>query len=138
MHRLVIISILIGLVIDYSIRLFGTQSYILISSANQCFCWLFIYHSYVYASIFACLSAAVVRILCVKYPMDYESLKVGAKIKSLLGEKQILRLVCTSRKSSATQIQINLLCSMLERELFNIWKHERAKNKDIEKFVLNY
>ena len=73
MQRLVISSILISLVTDYSIRLLGTQSYILISSAPYCFCWLFLYHSFVYASICACLSGAVVRFLCVKYPMEYHN-----------------------------------------------------------------
>ena len=73
MQRMCIISINTSLVIDYSIRLFGPQILIPISSATYSLCWLFCYQSLMYASICACLSAAVVRFLCVKYPLQYHN-----------------------------------------------------------------
>jgi hypothetical protein len=73
MQRIVIMSVQIATVIDYSIRLFTPQILISYSSANYCLGWLFIYQSFVYASICACLSAAVVRFLCVKFPLEYHN-----------------------------------------------------------------
>ena len=73
MQRMAIISIMIALVMDYSIRLFRPQTLLFMSKASYCFCVIFLYQALTYASICACLAAAVVRLFCVKYPLEFHN-----------------------------------------------------------------
>ena len=63
----------IGIIVDYGIRLYGPTSFSFISVDNYCGCWIMFYKSLFYATMGAYFAMAVIRLLCVAYPIEYHN-----------------------------------------------------------------
>ena len=64
------ILLTLGRVVDYYFRLYGAQPSTMTPSA-YCFCWLVYYRLLVYIFQTSHLSMAVIRWLCVKFPLQF-------------------------------------------------------------------
>ena len=75
-QRFAIISYIIGCVIDYWLRLYGLESFTFMSADTYCSCWIIFYKTIFYGCSMSLFSAAVIRFICVEYPIEYH-IKLG-------------------------------------------------------------
>ena len=64
---------LTGCPVDFGLRLFGEITFTFISMENYCACWMMFYKSMFYASMTSQLIIAVIRLICVKYSIEYHN-----------------------------------------------------------------
>ena len=73
MQRICIFTYVFGEAFDYTVRLYGPTEYRFISEFNYCLSWTFLYRCFMYGSMTSPFSAAMIRLACVKYPMEYHN-----------------------------------------------------------------
>ena len=76
---------MVGSPIDFWIRLYGPTTFTIISMDNYCSCWMIFYKSMFYVMCLCSLTIAVIRYICVAYPIEYHN-RSAEKVMLLCSE----------------------------------------------------
>ena len=67
---------MVGCATDFWIRLYRIESVIFLSMDNSCACWMIFYKGLFYAIMTSQFTVAVIRYICIKYPIEYHNRSV--------------------------------------------------------------
>ena len=64
---------MVGCVVDYGLRLYILESFTFLPAGTYCSCWIIFYKTLFYATSLSLFAAALVRLLCVEFPLEYHN-----------------------------------------------------------------
>ena len=73
MQRIVIICVPLSIVCDYTARLFVPQVVSSLPQDTYTLCWIFLYQGLIYLCVSSSTAAAIVRLGCVKYSLQFHN-----------------------------------------------------------------
>ena len=74
---------MVGCVVDFWIRLYGLDTVTFMSMDTNCSCWMIFYKFLFYAIMTSQFAIAVLRIVCVSYPIEYHNRSVNKSFEYL-------------------------------------------------------
>ena len=72
-NRICGVIYIIGCVVDYWLRLYGSEIFTYMSADTYCSCWIIFYKTMFYTCSTTSFSAAVIRLLCVEFSIEYHN-----------------------------------------------------------------